>query len=61
MFDQLIESSSNREGRGKSLVFMSLMIHLVIVGVLIVIPLIYYQGLPEQELLTMLALSLIHI
>lgn len=49
MFDQLIESSTHRESRGRSLVFLSLVIHLTILGVLIVVPLVYYQGLPEYR------------
>ena len=49
MFDQLIESSTHRERRGRSLVFMSLLIHLTILGVLIVVPLVYYRGLPEYR------------
>ena len=49
MFDQLIESSTQRERRGRSLVFMSLLIHLTILGVLIVVPLVYYRGLPEYR------------
>ena len=61
MFEQLIESSTHRERRGRSLVLMSLMIHLIILGVLMVVPLVYYQGLPEyqwirkQEFLTKIA------
>ena len=49
MFGQLIESSTHRESRGKSPVFMSLMIHLTILAVLIVVPLVYYQALPEYR------------
>ena len=49
MFDQLIESSTHRERRGRHLVFMSLMIHLTLLGVLIVVPLVYYRGLPEYR------------
>ena len=49
MFDQLIESSTHRERRSRSVVFLSLMIHVTILGVLIVVPLVYYQGLPEYR------------
>lgn len=47
MFEQLIESSMHRERRGRGLVFLFLVIHLTILGVLIVVPLVYYQGLPD--------------
>ena len=49
MFDQLIESSTKRERRGRSLVFLSLMVHMTILALLIVVPLVYYQGLPEYQ------------
>ena len=58
MFDQLIESSTYRESRGRSLVYVSLIIHLTILGILIVVPLVYYQALPmyrwaaKEEFLT---------
>ena len=47
MFDQLIESSTHRERRSRSLVVLSLMIHSILLGGLIVVPLVYYQILPE--------------
>ena len=55
MFDALIESSHSPEKRRSRTVFVSLLIHSVVLAVIVVIPLIYYQGLPEYELLTVLA------
>ncbi len=55
MFDALIESSHSPEKRRSRTVFVSLLIHSGVLAVIVVIPLIYYQGLPEYELLTGLA------
>ncbi len=55
MFDELIESSHSPEKGRSRTVFLSLIIHSVVLAVVLLIPLIYYQGLPEYELLTVLA------
>ena len=55
MFDELIESSHSPERRRARTVFLSLLVHSVVLAVVLVIPLIYYQGLPRYELLTVLA------
>ena len=55
MFDELIESSHSPEkGRSRTF-FLSLMVHAVLLAVVLLIPLVYYQGLPQYELLTVLA------
>ena len=55
MFDELIESShSPGKGRPRTF-FFSLMVHSVLLAVVLLIPLVYYQGLPQYELLTVLA------
>ena len=55
MFDELIESSHSPEkGRSRTF-FLSLMVHSVLLAVVLLIPLVYYQGLPQYELLTVLA------
>ncbi len=47
MFDELIESShSSEKGRSRT-VFLSLIIHSIVLAVVLLIPLVYYQGLPE--------------
>ncbi len=55
MFHELIESSHNPEKGRSRTVFLSLIIHSVVLAVVLLIPLVYYQGLPEYELLTVLA------
>ena len=55
MFDELIESSHSPEkGRSRTF-FLSLIVHSVLLAVVLLIPLVYYQGLPQYELLTVLA------
>ena len=55
MFDALIESSYGRERRKSGIFFVSLVVHAIILAVVVLIPLIYYQALPQHELLTFLA------
>ena len=47
MFDELIESSHSPEKRRSRTVFLSLLVHAVVLAVILVIPLIYYQGAPQ--------------
>ncbi len=54
MFDELIESSHSPEKRRSRTVLLSLIIHSVVLAVVLLIPLVYYQGLAEYELLTVL-------
>ena len=61
MFDELIESSHSPEKGRSRTVFLSLIIHSVVLAVVLLIPLIYYQGLPEYELLTVLAAPSKHL
>ena len=56
MFENLIESSSDRGGQNKTTLLISFVVHTVIIATLLLIPLIYYDVLPESELLTFLAL-----
>jgi protein TonB len=55
MFDALIESSYGGERRKSGTFFVSLVVHAIVLAVIVLIPLIYYQALPEHELLTFLA------
>ena len=49
MFENLIESSPDRMGRSRSAFLVSFAVHLVIISMMVLIPLIYYDVLPQQE------------
>ncbi len=53
MFDNLIESSTLAH-RSRGGLFFSVVVHAVIVTLLIALPLIYYQAIPESDVLTYL-------
>ena len=55
MFENLIESTDHPGGRSKTPMFVSFVVHGIIILTMIVIPLYYYDALPDQELLTFLA------
>ena len=51
MFEDLIESSSQRAGRGKTAFLISVLVHTVTTLLVVLIPLVYFQALPEKDLL----------
>ena len=57
MFDNLLESSNDSTGQSRSTLVVSLIVHAIIVSLILLVPLIYYQALPEQKFLTFLAAS----
>jgi protein TonB len=55
MFDDLVESGGKSAATKKPItVFLSVVIHSVVIAILILIPLIYTEALPKQQLLTFL-------
>ncbi len=55
MFDDLVESGGKTSATKKPItVFLSVIIHTVVIVVLVLIPLIYTEALPKQQLLTFL-------
>lgn len=55
MFEHLVESGGETETTKKPItVFLSVIIHTVVIVVLVLIPLIYTEALPKQQLLTFL-------
>lgn len=55
MFDDLVESGGKGSATKKPItVFLSVVIHSVVIVVLVLIPLIYTEALPKQQLLTFL-------
>lgn len=54
MFHDLIESSQNQEARKPRALVLSVFAHGVVLAVVLLIPLIYYQALPAQEIVTFL-------
>lgn len=57
MFDNLLDSSNDSTGQSRSTLVVSLIVHAIMVSLVLLVPLIYYQALPEQEFLTFLAVS----
>ena len=55
MFENLIESTDAGSGRSKTTMLVSFGVHAIVLLTMIVIPLYYYDALPDQELLTFLA------
>jgi protein TonB len=55
MFDDLVESMGRGQATKKPItVFLSVIIHSVVIAILILVPLIYTEALPKQQLLTFL-------
>ncbi|MDD5542744.1 MAG: energy transducer TonB [Acidobacteriia bacterium] len=55
MFEDLVESGgATQKGKKPLTVFLSVAIHTVVIAVLVLIPLIYTEALPKQQLLTFL-------
>ncbi len=54
MFDDLIESTVSRASRSRTSVLLSLTAHFGLVGVLFLVPVVFYSGLPQQEVLAFL-------
>jgi protein TonB len=53
--DLCLLESSNRRGGNRSSLLVSLLVHAVVLLVLVIVPLLYYQALPSEALLTFLA------
>lgn len=55
MFDELVESGGTGKATKKPVtVFFSVVIHTIVIAILILVPLIYTEALPKQQLLTFL-------
>jgi len=52
--DSLIESSGQGKGRKPVTILISVVVHTVMIVVLVLIPLIYTDALPAQQLMTFL-------